>query len=225
MSTDTLAQVHPAPSLARDRLTGWSAITFAVVVLVQNVLRASVAPLNGARLPDVVDYYSTHRATETLLSLTFVGSGIALTVFLGGVLRTADGPTRRWAFTGAVGGIGIVALFSTVVGLEAALVGVAGTGDAQAVAALWAAHNGIFAVLDLSIAVALFGLSRHTLATGASPSLFRWLAPAGSALLLVGAASAPLVVDGQSLVPFGVATVGFLVWMGFLLATGIRQLR
>src|SRR5712691_1360316 len=46
-------------------------------------------------------------------------------------------------------------------------------------------HNSVFSVLDLFIAIALFGLARAGVAAGVTPRAFAWLAPIGTALLLV----------------------------------------
>ncbi len=209
------------------RTTGWAALAFAVIVAAQNLIRGSVAPLNNAPLADVVAYYSHHRGLEVTLSVTFVMSGIALAAFLGGMLSlTAGEPERAWAFTGFAGGVGIFVLFSTMVGVEGALVAVAGgqQPSVDAVNALWALHNGVFAVLDLSIAVALVGLSRAAMAAGIAPRVFSWLAPAGAALLAVGAVGSPLLADGSAMPVLFAAVVGFVVWLSFLAATGLRCL-
>ena len=214
-----------ASQRAGDRVTGFAGVTFAVVVALQNIARGGVAPLNGASMQSVTDYYTGHRLFETGLGVTFVISGVAICVFLGGILADAAGPQRRWAMTGVVGGIGIVAVFTAVVGMESALVAVAAQGSEPAVAALWAAHNGLFSVLDLMIAVALFGLSRYTVSVGATPHWFSWLAPIGAVLLAVGAAGSPWVVDGRQLAPFGAAGAGFVVWVLYVLTTGVCLIR
>ena len=67
------------------------------------------------------------------------------------------------------------------------------------VEALWALHNSVFSLLDLSIAMALLGLSRAGIAAGITPKVFRRLAPVGAAMLVVGTLAGP--VDRASATP------------------------
>jgi hypothetical protein len=226
MTTTASAAATLSPADAPRQATGWAALAFVAIVVVQNLIRGAVAPQNNASMSDVVDYYVHHRPLEVLLSVTFVASGCALAIVLGGLLHLASaGPDRAWAYTGFAGGVGIFVLFSTMIGVDAALVGVArGAQPDGAVNALWALHNAIFAVLDLSIAVALFGLGRVAVARGLAPRPFSWLAPAGAGLLAIGAFGAPLLADGSVMPMMYVAVVGFLVWLAFLVAVGVRSL-
>ena len=82
-----------------------------------------------------------------------------------------------------------------------------------------------FSVLDLSIAAALLGLSRAGVAAGITPKAFRRLAPIGSAMLVVGALAGPAIAIGDAMPLFGVAGVGFLMWLTFLFTTGVRMIR
>ncbi len=209
-------------------MAGAGACTFAAVVVVQNVLRGAFAPANDAPVADVVTSYASHRALEVLLSVTFVVSGIGLAVFLGGVGRLLlAGPRRGWAISGLVGAGGIIALFGTTLAADSALTNVASGAHPEpaAVSALWALHNGVFTVLLLMIGIALVGLGRAGTSTGITPSPFEWLAPVGGGLLAVGAAGGPLVAAGEAMPLFGLAGIGFVVWLAFLATTGVRLLR
>ena len=77
----------------------------------------------------------------------------------------------------------------------------------------------------LSIAFALLGLSRAAIAARMTPKPFTWLAPAGAALLIVGTIAGPTIAEGRTMALFGVAGLGFLVWLAFLIVTGIRLIR
>ena len=94
-----------------------------------------------------------------------------------------------------------------------------------AIQALWALHNSIFTILDLSIAVALLGLSRATTAAGMTPKAFARLAPIGAAMLLVGTIAGPAIAVGHAMALFAVTGLGFLIWLAFLIVTGIRLVR
>ena len=134
---------------------------------------------------------------------------------------------RGWALTGFVGATGILALFSVVVGCEQAL-SVVASGDHPnlgAIEALWALHNSVFTVLLGSLSVALLGLSRAGVAAGITPPVFTRLAPVGSAVLALGCAAGPATAAGEAMPAFGIATLGFLVWLAFLTTTGLRLVR
>jgi hypothetical protein len=212
----------------RARVAGAGAITFAVTVVAQNIIRGASAPANGASSADVLTHYADHRAITFVLVATYVLSGIGLITFLGGAMRRfMDTDRRSWAFAGLVGATGIMALFTIVVGAEQAL-SVVASGSKPSVAAieaLWALHNSVFTVLDLSIAAALLGLSRAGVAAGITPRAFHRLAPVGAGLLVIGTLAGPAIAAGDAMPLFGLAGLGFLVWLAFLVTTGLRLVR
>src|SRR4051812_38971062 len=228
--TTTTAVSAPRRALGdiSPRLAGAGAITFASVVALQNIIRGGSGPMNGDSDESVLTHFADHRAITFLLIATFVVSGLGLAVFVGGAMRRLLASDRpAWALTGLFGAAGILALFSVVVGAEQAL-SVIGTQDHPnigAVGALFALHNSVFAVLDVSIAVALLGLSRAGVSAGITPRVFGPLAPVGSALPLVGALAGPAIAAGDAMPLFGVAGLGFVVWLAFVFTTGIRLVR
>ena len=123
----TVAQTAPPVRRALGDLTsrtaGFGALAFVGVVVLQNVLRGSSAPANGATSDEVLSYYADHRALTFVLVATFVLSGTALAVFLGGALRRLLASTRPgWAYTGPhVGALGVMTLFAVMLGCEQAL--------------------------------------------------------------------------------------------------------
>jgi hypothetical protein len=223
----------PAPAAARTgdisrRLAGFGALTFVVTVLGQNLVRGATAPANGASPQEVLDHYAAHSAVTSVLVGMFVISGLGLVVFLGGAMRDLMSSARRgWALTGFVGGIAILSLFSFLVAAETALTVIAGHDHPSlgAVEAIWALHNSVFVVLLFAISVALLGLSRAGIVAGVTPPAYRRLAPIGSAMLLVGVVSGPSIAAGDLMVLFAVSAVGFLIWLSFLVATGLRLVK
>ncbi len=221
----------PRPALGdiSTRLAGAGAITFAVTVVAQNIIRGGSAPANGATTAEVLTHYADHRALTFVLIATYVVSGIGLFTFLGGAMRRLVASSKRgWAFTGLVGATSIMAMFSVVVAAEQALSAVATRGQPDiggAVEALWTLHNSVFSVLNLSIAAALMGLSRAGVAAGITPRAFRRLGPVGAAMLVVGTLAGPAIAIGDAMPLFGVAGLGFLVWLSFLFTTGLRMIR
>jgi hypothetical protein len=225
---DTTAPPRPAWRDISARLAGAGALAFVVVVAGQNVLRGASAPANGATATTVADHYADHRSVTVALVVMFVISGASLAVFLGGAMRRlTSGPRPGWACTGLVGATGIIVLFATLVGVEEAL-SVVATGsdpDVGAVQALWALHNSVFTVLYLAIGLGLLGLGRAGVAAGITPRAFEWLAPLGFVLLAAGAAAGPSIAAGDAAPAFGLAGLGFLTWLAFLVTTGLRLLR
>ena len=94
-----------------------------------------------------------------------------------------------------------------------------------AIQALWALHNSVFTVLYVFLAIALVGLSRAGVAAGLTPRAFAVAAPVGAALLAIGAAAGPYIANGEAMPAFGVAGLGFLTWLAFLVTTGLRLVR
>ncbi len=229
--TETRTDTHtPAagPPPRATRIAGLGGLAFVATVILQNVLRGASAPSNGASARDVLTHYADHRSLTFVLVATFVLGGLGLATFLGGAMRTmVDGPRRAWAYTGFAGAAGVLALFSTLVATEQAISVVAhGAGpDEGAVAALWALHNSVFTVLWLFIGIALLGLARAGVAAGITPPIFDRLAPIGFLLLAIGCVAGPGIAAGDVMGLFGLALVGFLIWLAFLAATGLRLLR
>jgi hypothetical protein len=222
-----MASPAPRPGVLPAHLVGGvGGLTFVVVVIAQNLLRAA-APSFGASPKDVVTYYADHGSAAYAQSATYVVSGIALACFAAGVLgllldaRQARGP----ALLGGVGLLGIFALFPAMIASDLALSHAVRDGltTSGTVLALWSLHNGAFCVLLLAIAVALAGLSAAATAVGAIESFWRPLGMLGALLLAVTAALAPRLLDGSGLLAVGLA--GFLVWLAFVVRCSVAALR
>ena len=209
------------------RVAGVGAIGFAVVVAIQNVVRGSSAPALDASADAVLAHFADHRTLTVALVASFVLTASALAAFLGGSMRRLAAAQPGWATTGAIGAAGVMALFAVVVGCEQALAVVAAGDDPDlgAIQALWALHNSVFTVLYLFLAIALVGLSRAGVAAGLTPRAFAVAAPVGAALLAIGAAAGPYIANGEAMPAFGVAGLGFLTWLAFLVTTGLRLVR
>ena len=210
----TTAERRTAGDLSA-RAAGWGALTFAVTVIAQNVIRGASAPGSGASGQEVLTHYAAHGSIMFVLVGTYVLSGIGLAVFLGGAMRSL-------LATGCV-----MTMFGLVVAAAQALTVAAHMDppDVGAIQALWALHNSIFTVLDFSIAVALLGLSRAAVADGMTPRVFTRIAPVGAALLLVGTLAGPAIAVGNAMALFALTGLGFLLWLAFLVVTGLRLVR
>lgn len=238
MLEKTAIVTGPATSAARRpegpfgdigaRAAGVGALVFVALVVLQNVIRGAAAPANDATGQEVLAHYADHRGVTVVLAGTFVLSGLGLATFLGGVMRRLlAGDRPAWTYAGAVGAIGIMAVFAVLVGTEEAL-SVVARGNEQSVAsidALWALHNSVFTVLLLSVGLALLGLGRAGVASGITPQAFDRLAPVGCALLALASAAGPFLAAGEAIPVLGLGAAGFLIWLAFLLTTGYRLVR
>jgi hypothetical protein len=208
-------------------IAGVAAIAFAGTVLLQNVIRAG-APANDASGQEVLDYYTDHRAVTVVLGASFVLSGVALAIFLGGALRRlVRGARPAWAITGVVGGVGVMAMFGGTVAADQALSVLAHGAhpDLGAVEALSALHNSVFTVLFLFLSVALLGLSRSGVAAGITPRAFERLGPIGFALLASASIAGPFIAAGEAMPLFALGGIGFVIWLAFLVSTGLRLVK
>lgn len=231
MATDLTGPAASAtpPRSAPDRaanLRALGGLGFALTVIAQNLIRGASAPLNNATSADVIAHFGNDTATSLVLGLTFVAGAFCLTAFVGELIRRG-GLRSAAALMGLLGAAMVMALFGTVVGLESALVAAAHrvTPNPGTVDALWLAHNAVFAVLGLALAVALTGLALTGVEAGLTPRVFRWLAPLGAVLLCVEAATSVVSADGRFLAGMFISLVGFLVWLGFLIATSLTMVR
>lgn len=209
------------------RVAGLGAIGFAALVVIQNAMRGSSAPANDASAEAVLAHFADHRTLTVALVASFVLSASALAAFLGGSMRRLAAAQPGWAITGGLGAAGVMALFSVVVGCEQALAVLAAgeEPDLGAIQALWALHNSVFTVSYLLLAIALVGLSRAGVAAGLTPRAFAVVAPIGAGLLAIGAVAGPYIANGEAMPAFGGAGIGFLTWLAFLVATGMRLVR
>lgn len=73
--------------------------------------------------------------------------------------------------------------------------------------------------------MALLGLSRAGVAAGLTPRAFERVAPVGAGLLLAGAITGPSIAAGDAMAVFALSFIGFAVWLGFLVSTGLRLVR
>ena len=212
----------------KARIAGIAAIAFVISVVIQNIVRGSSAPANDASGAEVLAYFTDHRATTFVVVGAFVVNAAAIATFLGATMRRLLAASRpAWAITGCVAAVGVITLFGMVVATEQAM-SVIATQDQPsvgAIEALWALHNSVFTVLYIALAIALTGLARAGTAAGVTPAIFDRLAPVGGALLAIGSVAGPAIAAGDAMPLFGLAGLGFLVWLAFLLTTGLRLVR
>jgi hypothetical protein len=119
-----------------------------------------------------------------------------------------------------------VALFSTLVACEVALLSVAARSDvdSQTLVVLWILHNAVFGVLTLSIGIALLGLSQAAVRSRLIHASFKPIGVVGACLLAFNTAVAPLIVASTSPL-MAVGLVGFACWVAFVIVTAYKLVR
>lgn len=220
------ADARPVRRLAPAGMVGGiGGLLFVVTVVVQNVVRAGNLPANDASTAKIVAYYAGHLGTTELLAALYPVGAIGLACFLGALLSRLPGAVRAPALAGGFGATGIIAMFTMTVATDVALAeyvhrGAPGTAE---VSALWVLHNAVFAVLLVSIGVALAGLSAAAAAAGVVANAWKGIGLLGGIALAVAGACAPAIVGGSAIL--GLGLVGFIAWLLFVVVTAIALLR
>lgn len=222
------AAITTAPALtdrAIRRIAGCAALVFAVLLLIQNVIRSG-EPAFDADPAAVSQYFAVHRIA-VVLPLALFPFGMASLLCLAGGLRTlvADRHDRFLVDVGTLAVVVIAALFGVVNIVEIALAGAApqATSAAAVVAGLWAVHAAAFGLNLAAIAIALFTLSCFCVRHHLVPRWVRPLGMVGAGCLFLAAFGAVAIVEGSALLYLGFA--GFLAWGVFLVLAGVGLLR
>lgn len=220
---DRRPPVTDAGPVGLARLGGAAGLFFAASVVVQNVVRGAVAPPMQPGADDLLAYAEAAGTATAILMALFAVNVVALGLFLGAVVERSWGIRTGLAAAGAFGVAGILAMFGLTTVISSVVVARATDLDASSLVALWSLHDAAFAVNFAALALALVALGLAGVAAGITPPVFRWLAPLGGALLLVAGVGAYSVAQGSPLLFVGL--VGFLVWLAFVVATGLRLVR
>ena len=211
-----------------NRLGAIGGLAFVIIVVAQNVARFAIAPANGAGAAEIVDSLTKYRALYEAMGASLAASGVALALFLAAAWhRLAVDKARPWAQMGFLGGTGIFAVFPLMIASQFALLAIShgASPDSSAVTALWALHNGIFTVLDLSIAIATVGFSLAAVRAKLVPAAFDWLGPLAGLFLIVGTAAGTQITAGDAQPLMGVAGLGFIGWLALLVCCSIGMWR
>jgi hypothetical protein len=207
------------------RYAGIGGLVFAAALVVQNIIRAK-GPALDAGPWTVISYFLHHRVAALIPLGLFPIEMLALFAFVAGVWAKASRSENRWwATMGVLGAAAIASLFALDNIIEIVLTAKAETlaQSPSIVEALWAVHAAAFGLDFAAIAVALIGLSRAATASALMPArLGAAVLPGAACLLLASAFTVALTNGGPWL---GVALIGFLLWLVFMVATSISLLR
>jgi hypothetical protein len=218
-----------APRRTSDNLvTGVSGLTFLVLLVVQNVLKAALSPANDAGPADLDRLAHADAWTVHLLAVTYVIGFPALLLFAAGVARwcaSRDERAELWGRLGQSSAVVVAVLFALVNVAQLTLVA-----DRDQLAAdpglqhlVWTLHNAVFTLNLVAVGGALLGLGRAAHLAGLTPRWMGPVAPAGCLLLCLAAVPAVAEIHGSPLL--GVGLLGFLSWMLLLAVAGVGLLR
>lgn len=211
-----------------DALTGAAGLTFAALVIAQNVIRAATGPTNGASPATVLNFLHQQAWFVHFEFVTYLLGYPAILLFGAGLARAAVAANPRaqvWAQLGRNSLLVVVVLFGLVNAIQVTMLASrdALTGQPDLTAVLWNLHNAVFTLNFTAVGVALFGLGRAAVVAGLIP---RWTGPftaVGGLLLALAAAPAVAEIHGSALM--GIGLVGFVIWLAFVAGTGLRLLR
>lgn len=209
------------------RLGGVGAIGFAAVIFLTNVAIMVPAglPTTGASENEVVAFFSTSGGAVAWGTVFIPMAWVLATLFGAGavsaVWRSELPRGEAWSLVGFAGLLAQNVTFAGVIGLRLAL---AGTATLVTTLGLWRLHEALFTLNGTFLALALAGLSISGLRAG----LIRpWLATVGflsAALNFASASLTPMVMEHGG--AFGyVGLAGWLLWVFWLVAYGVRLLR
>ncbi|MFV2103625.1 hypothetical protein [Micromonospora sp. LOL_024] len=222
--------ITPARSwLVRRRLVGAAAIAFAVLVVIENVLFAVTGALPfGAPIEEVLAYYAANRDAVAIVSGLVALYLPLLLVFvtgLHGLVERRGGAGADWSRLALAAGATLSAIFVLVNVLQVGLA-LSASGLAEPTPAfelVWQIHAAAFALALPTIGTTCIGAALAAHASGLTPAWQRLLGLMGGSLLLATGLGNLAIADGSALIFVGL--LGFVAWLVWLLATGVRLVR
>ncbi len=214
---------------ARGRLVGAAAIAFAVLWVAENVLFAVTgAQSYGAPIEEVLAYYATGRDAVAIISALVALYLPLLLVFvtgLHGLVERRGGAGADWSRLAVAAGAtlsAILVLFNVLqIGLVISADGL--TEPTPAFELVWQIHAAAFGLALPMLGITCIGGAIAAHASGLTPAWLRPLGVAGGSLLFAAGLGSLAIADGSALIFVGL--LGFVVWLVWLVATGVRLVR
>ncbi|GIL34929.1 hypothetical protein [Phycicoccus sp. DTK01] len=233
MSTTSSPALSTAPAPARvsgsTRLVGGAAVAVAVGIVVENaVLAAAGAPGYDAPIGEVVAYYAAQRgpvAVGTGVVALYLPLLLLLVTGLRDLVERRGGAGALWSRLAVAAGASAVAVLVLVNVLQVglALSADAALGPSPAAELVWRAHAAAFALALPMLGVTSVATALAAHASGLTGSWQRGLGLAGGVLMLPAGLATVAVADGSPLLFVGL--LGLVLWLVWLVVTGVRLLR
>jgi hypothetical protein len=243
----TAVEVHQQPEVVRrhperdqprrerlcDReadLGGLAGIGFVAVLVTANVVLTAAGfptPSQAVTAGEIVAVCTEGARQLRFASALLPAAWLLATVFAAGLAvhlgRRTNGRTDGWLIVGLAGVLMQSVVFTGVEATRLAVMAAAGQGTAG-VAGLWGLHTALFGFNQVFLATALLGFS----VAGLRASVVgRWHAGVGllaALLLFASATTGPYGVGDVN--PLALAgLVGWLLWLGWILALSVVLLR
>ena len=217
------------PGHATDNLVaGLSGLTFLVLLVFQNLVKAVLSPPNDAGPADLDRLAHADAWTVHLFAATYVIGFLALLLFAAGLSRwcaARDERAELWGRLGQSSAVVVAVLFALVNVAQLTLVADRDllAGDRGLQHLIWTLHNAVFTLNMVAIGGMLLGLGRAAHLAGLTPRWMGPVAPVGCLLLCLAVVPAVAEIHGSPLL--GVGLLGFLSWMLLLAVAGLGLLR
>jgi hypothetical protein len=215
-------------TMNRTTTAGWSALAFVASVVGLNIVENV-----GTRRPDptasadeiaewAVDADAYLWATTLLVPMAWV----FLTIFAATLWAEARarGLDPFDPLLGALGAAMTMGTLSAAVAADAVMIATVDRLGIDVIEALSRFASVLFLFNWVALAIALYGLSRTTVAFGLTPRWLDRLSLAGSVALLIGALQSGLILN-DVLPGILIGLAGFLAWLLYLSVTGLRLTR
>lgn len=215
-------------TMNRTTTAGWSALAFVAAVVGLNIVenvgtsRPDPTASAGEIAEWAVDADAYLWATTLLVPMAWVFLTIvAATLWAEARARGLD-PFHP--LLGAIGAAMTMGTLSAAVAADAVMIATVDRLGIDVIEALSRFASVLFLFNWVALAIALYGLSRTTVAIGLTPRWLDRLSVAGSAALLLGALQSGLILN-DVLPGILVGLAGFLAWLLYLVVTGLRLTR
>ncbi|WJK36623.1 DUF4386 family protein [Solwaraspora sp. WMMA2065] len=182
----------------------------------------------GAPIEDVLAYYAANRDAVAIVSGLVAVYLPLLLVFVTGLRGLVERRGRAgtdWARLAVAAGATLSAIFVLVNVLQIGLV-LSASGLAEPTPAfglVWQMHAAAFALALPMLGATCIGSALAAHASGLAPAWQRLLGMVGGSLLLAAGLGNLAIADGSPLILVGL--LGFVAWLVWLLATGVRLVR
>ena len=225
--TTTTTVPNQTETTSWNRIAGVSALTFAVLVGVTNLVVSNL-PAWDAGGEELKSWVHDHHVALAFTVAPFAITSVALVMFGAGfwnrARRSGDETTGLFATVGVLGMTMIAALFGVVETARLCLLALNGTSaDPSLFEFAWHIEAGAFMLNTVAVAIAMFGVAGAAVRMGLAPSWYKPLSIVGLLCGVAAALQAPTVFNGTN--GWQVGLVPFLAWLLLLLITGTRMAR
>src|SRR3954464_12229641 len=216
--------------VSTTRIVGAAAVALAASVVVQNAVFfvGPEAPTYATPLGEVLAYHAENRGVVAVavgLEAVILPLLLLFVTGLHGLVERRGGAGADWSRLAVAAGATLSAIFVLVNVLQIGLALSAGglAEPTPAFGLVWQIHAAAFALALPMLGTTCIGSALAAHASGLTPAWQRLLGMVGGSLLLAAGLGNLAIADGSPLIFVGL--LGFVAWLVWLLATGVRLVR